>query len=156
MELVLVFLQTGIVYAFLVIALRRLGRHDLAGLTPMAYLSIALLGSAVETALYKGSGSLSAGLVSAFTLIGLNRLLSVATARWPRLRSWLVGVPIVLIHEGRLVLSQLRRAHLSEEDVQAAVRKMGYDRLDEIRLAVLEVDGTVGVIPWDDRNGRED
>jgi len=139
--------QTIAIYAFLVVGLSRVGRRSMAQLTLIEYAIIALLGSAVETGLYSGSGALLNGLVSAASLLASNRALTLLARRWPALRRFLVGVPIVLVHDGQLVRPHLRQACLTEQDVLEAIRRRGYDRLDDVRLAVLEVNGTIGVVP---------
>lgn len=146
-SLLLVVGQTIVVYLFLIVALSRVGRSLIAGLTPVGYLIIALLGSAVETALYHGSGWLSAGLVSVATLIAADYLTSLLVNQWPPLRRWLAGGPVVLIHHGQIVPSHLRQVRLTEQDLMAAIRKRGYDSVDQVRFAVLEVDGSLGLVP---------
>lgn len=139
--------HTLAIYLFLVVGLSRLGRSLMAERTLPAYLIIALLGSAVETGLYAGSDLLSAGLVSVTTLLAADRALTALLARSAPLRRLLVGTPIVLVHDGQVVPAHLRRVGFTERDLLAAIRERGYARLDEVRFAVLEVNGEVGVIP---------
>jgi uncharacterized membrane protein YcaP (DUF421 family) len=148
-DLLVVVGQSLAIYVFLVVALGRLGRDQMAGLTPFGYLVIALLGSAVETGLYHGSSSLAAGLVAAATLLLADHATTFLVNRWPRLRRWLCGAPVVLAHDGRVIPEHLRRVRLTEEDLRAAIRERGYEDLADVRLAVLEVDGSVGVVPKD-------
>ncbi len=54
---------------------------------------------------------------------------------------------MLLIHDGRLVTANARKAGLTEEDVLQGIRKRGYQSLDEVRFAMLEMDGEVSVIP---------
>ncbi len=144
--------QTAAIYLFLVVALSRLGRSHRTELTPDRYMMIALLGSAVETGLYRGSGSMFAGLASAATLIAADRALDAVADRWPRVRRWLAGTPVVLIHDGQVIWRHLRQAHLTEDDLRAALRQRGYDDVGNVRLAILELDGSVGVIPQPRKN----
>lgn len=148
MELLIVVGQSLVIYAFLVVTLGRVGPAVMAGLTPFQYLVVALLGSAVETGLYAGSASLPAGLVAAAALLASNRVLNLLLVRSSPVRRLLVGTPIVLVHDGQIIPSHLRRAGMTERDVRAAIRARGYDSLDDVRLAVLEVDGLVGVVPY--------
>ena|SRR5947209_5975102 len=147
MLLPLVVGQTLAIYVFLVIVLSRVGRSLMSGLNPYQYLIVALLGSAVETGLYCGSGALSAGLVSAATLIAANHATCYLVNRWPRLRRLLAGAPVVLVHDGEFVWAHMQQVRLTEGDVRAAMRKRGYDRVEDVRLAVLELSGEVGVVP---------
>ena len=155
MELLVVAGQSLAVYLFLVLGLSRLAWAHMARLTPAEYLMVALLGSSVETALYHGSGSLLSGVVSALTLMLTNRAVDRAMVRWPRVRRWLVGRPVVLVHDGRVLRSHLRRVWLTEADLRAALRTKGYADLDGVRLAVLETTGDVGVVPKEQEGGGE-
>lgn len=139
--------QSLAIYVFLVVALSRLGRSLMAGLTYFDYMIVALLGSAVETGLYCGSDRLVAGVASATTLILADRATCSIMNRWPRLRRLLVGGPVVLVQDGQFVAGHLRQALLSEEDVRSAIRKRGYEDLRDVRLAIMEPNGEIGVIP---------
>ena len=147
MLLLIVAGQTAAIYMFLVVALGRLRRLALAELTPVGYLITALLGSAVETGLYHASASLSAGLVSATTLVVADRATTWLMGKCPRLRRLLVGVPVVLISDGQILGAHLHQVRMTEADLRSAIRHRGYADLKEVRLAVLEIDGSVGVIP---------
>lgn len=147
LSLSVVVAQTLVIYLFLVIALSRFGRRQAAQVTSIELIILAVLGSSVETAMVNGSTSLLAGLISASTLLVGNSVLAQLTRRSKRLRRFLLGGPVLLIHHGRILPHRLARVGLTEADVQAALRQRGYDSLDQIRFAVLEIDGSVGVVP---------
>lgn len=153
------FVNTLVVYTFLIALLRLAGRRQMGQLTGLDLLIILLLGSAVETALigpspaptralfHDPNTSLAAGLVSAGTLLLANRLFSMVLRRYRRLRHLVAGGPIILIHNGRLVVSHLRRAGMTEADLFEALREHGYAEIEQIRFAVLESNGEVHVVP---------
>jgi uncharacterized membrane protein YcaP (DUF421 family) len=147
MSLLIVVGQSIAIYVFLVVLLARVGRSLMSGLTHANYLVVALLGSAVETGLYHGSDALSAGVVSATTLIAADRVTCWMMNRWPRLRRLLAGGPVVLVHDGRFLHAHLRALRLSEADVRTGMRKRGYDDPQQIHLAVMEPNGEIGVVP---------
>lgn len=144
--------HTLAIYTFLTVGISRIARRQMAQFTILEYMIIALLGSSVETTLYAGSSSLAAGLLSATTLLVANRALAFMVTHSTSLRRFLIGSPIVLVHDGQLLPSHLRQAHLTKEDVMAAIRMKGYDSLDQVRFAILEVSGSVGVVPRDTRS----
>jgi uncharacterized membrane protein YcaP (DUF421 family) len=152
--LLLVVGHTLAIYVCLVVAVGRLGRSLMAGLTHFDYLVVALLGSAIETGLYCASDSLWAGVASAATLIAANRATCFAMNRWPRLRRLFAGAPVVLVHDGPVIREHLRRVRLSEEGLRAAVRRRGFDDLEKVHLAVLDLNGEVGVVPMIPDDGR--
>jgi uncharacterized membrane protein YcaP (DUF421 family) len=147
MFLLVVVGQSLAIYVFLAVILSRVGRSLMAGLTRFNYLIVLLLGSAVETGLYHGSSRLSAGLVSAATLIAADRAASFLMCRFPRLRRLLTGTPVVLVHNGQFISAHLRQVRLSEQDVRAAIRKRGYEDIDAVRFAIMELNGEIGVVP---------
>ena len=110
---------------------------------------VLLLGSAVETAMIHGDLSLAAGLVSAATLLVLNRLLTLAFLRVPRLSQLVNGGPILLVHDGTVIEDHLRQVGLTHPDLDAALRSRGFADPRRIREAVLETDGSITVVGAD-------
>jgi uncharacterized membrane protein YcaP (DUF421 family) len=149
LPLVTVVWHTAVIYAFLIFCLSRFGRRQVAQITSIELVVIMILGSAVETAMVAGDTSLPAGLVSATVLLVANRLLTRLLRRSKRLRHFVLGGPVILVHDGRVVPAGLHRVGLTEADVLAAIRERGYGDLADVRLAVLEIDGSVGVVPID-------
>ncbi len=139
--------HTLVIYVFLICGFTVLGRRQMAQLTLVDYLIIALLGSAVETGLYLGTGSFWAGLVSAASLLVANRLLSLLVARVPAVRTLLVGVPVLLVREGEVIESGMRRAHITRGNLVTAIRRRGYEDVGDVRFAVMEPGGDISVVP---------
>jgi uncharacterized membrane protein YcaP (DUF421 family) len=144
--LVVVAVSTAGIYLFLITLLRLAGRRQLAQLSALDLVVVLLLGSAVETAMIHGNTSLAAGLVSAATLLVVNRLLSLVFLRSERLNHLVNGGPILLVHNGQVLDSHLARAGLSTRDLDAALRSRGYDGPAGVEEAVLETDGTISVV----------
>ncbi|MBA4285259.1 MAG: DUF421 domain-containing protein, partial [Xanthomonadaceae bacterium] len=93
-----------------------------------------------------GDNSLIGGLISATTLIAVNYLFDVATTASKRAERLLVGRPQILIRNGRLRPDTLAAADLSRRDLNAALRKAGCIRIDEVRVAMLETNGAISVV----------
>jgi uncharacterized membrane protein YcaP (DUF421 family) len=92
--------------------------------------------------------SLTAASVLCGSIVALNVALSLLKARSHRLERWLEGVPVVLVEHGRPRRDVMRLARVDEEDILAAARsRQGLERMDQIRLAVLERTGGISVVP---------
>jgi uncharacterized membrane protein YcaP (DUF421 family) len=141
--------QTLILYLFLIAALRLLGRRQMGQLTVLDLVIIILLGSAVETAMIGGDTSLIAGLVSATTLLVTNRLLTRLVSRSRRLRRIIIGSPILLVHNGHFVEEHLKKAGLVDADVLEAIRERGFSGPEELKFAVMEIDGSINAVSFD-------
>ncbi len=149
LEMIPVVLHTALLYVFIILSLSLFARRQISELTMTELAIVMLLGSSVETAMVGGDVSLLAGLTAAGTLFLVNHLLSLLMDHWGWFRDVVVGRPVILVYNGRLITSHLRRAGLTEANVFQGIREMGYDKLDEVRLAVLEIDGTISVVPYD-------
>jgi uncharacterized membrane protein YcaP (DUF421 family) len=54
--------------------------------------------------------------------------------------------PLLLVHNGSLVVPNLDKELLTQEEVLAKLRGQGIENLEEVKAAYLESDGTVSVI----------
>ncbi|MHB2016015.1 MAG: DUF421 domain-containing protein [Candidatus Xenobia bacterium] len=145
-SLLLVVQHTVLIYLFLVVGMRILGRRSMAQLTIVDLWVVLLMGSAVETAMVAGNTSLPAGLVCASTLLLLNRGFATLLYRSKRLRHLLAGGPTLLVHNGVLLDNNLSRLGLRADEVLQGLRRRGYGDLSEVRYAVMESDGQINVI----------
>jgi uncharacterized membrane protein YcaP (DUF421 family) len=151
-ELLEVVLRTGVVYLFLLAGMRLAGKRELGQLTPFDLVLLLTISNAVQNAMVGEHVSVTAGMVAATTLLVLNYTVSAVTYRSKGVR-WLVeGTPTVLITNGHVVEAGLRHERLTREELEAAVREHGLESTDEVDLALMEVDGTISVIKYEDTN----
>ncbi|HLK14491.1 MAG TPA: YetF domain-containing protein [Fimbriimonadaceae bacterium] len=143
-----VVLSTLLIYVWLILMLRFVGRRELALLTPIDLLLIVLLGSAVETSMVGASTELPIGIVSALTLFVANRLITALFARFAWLRKAVGGQPVLIVHDGKIVEKQARRLGLSDEEILEALHEREQCRIEECRFAVFEPDGEINAVPY--------
>ena len=147
MQLLSVVLHTTVIYVFLMFMLHVIGRRQLGQLTVLDLVVVILLGSAVETAMVSGDTSLVAGLICAGTLLFLNRVFALTFGRARRLRHLACGGAVLLIHDGQFIEEHLRRVGLTHADVLEALREREQPGIENIKFAVMEVDGEINVVP---------
>jgi uncharacterized membrane protein YcaP (DUF421 family) len=139
--------RTAIVLFALLVGIRLFGKREMGGMTVFDLVVVLALANAVQNAMTKGSGALAVGIVSAGTLLVVDRVLATAFVRIPTLESQLTGLPVVIVQNGRLEPEPMRREAITIDEVMAAVRSYGLNALDQVRLAVLEADGTISIVP---------
>ena len=142
-------IKTGVIYFFLVGGLRLFGKRQLGQMNIYDLVLIIVLANAVQNAMVGSDNSLVGGLIAATTLLVLNRILTTAMSHSPALEQRLIGNPSLIVNDGKLVLDHMRREGITREQVMAALREHGLCSLDEVHLAILEVDGTISVVPKD-------
>jgi uncharacterized membrane protein YcaP (DUF421 family) len=148
-SLALIVVRTLVVYFVLFIAIRVAGKREIGQMTPFDLVVLLVISNAVQNAMIGPDNSLNGGLLAALCLLGVNRLVSRVGLRSRWLQEQLVGQPSVLVNDGQLIHENLRREGVSDEEVTQALREHGVQDLKTVKLAVLEVDGTISVVPTD-------
>ncbi|MGH7276693.1 MAG: DUF421 domain-containing protein [Candidatus Rokuibacteriota bacterium] len=67
--------------------------------------------------------------------------------RSKRLRRLLEATPTRLIHNGRILRENLRKGRITLDRLHAALRRSGVADPEHVRVAVLEENGGISVIP---------
>jgi uncharacterized membrane protein YcaP (DUF421 family) len=138
-----------LMYAALLLLLRLSGKRTIGEFTPFDFMVLILIGEASQNGLIGDDHSVTAALILAVTLIGANYVVGWVTARSPRIEAVLEGTPVVLANRGQLYEGTLRRHNISRREFDMALRRARC-RLEDVRLAVLEVDGDIAILQSDD------
>ncbi len=149
-----IILRTVSVYFVLLFGLRIAGKRELGQMTAFDLVVILIISNAVQNAMVGPDVSLTGGITAALTLLVVNRIVNLIAQRVPWLRQEITGSPSLLVHEGALVEENLKREGVTPDEVMQALREHGVDDLQQIKAAVLEVDGTISVISSDATSGR--
>jgi uncharacterized membrane protein YcaP (DUF421 family) len=142
-------IRTAIVYLFLVVALRLAGRREVGQLSILDLVVILIIANGVQNAMVGENTTLAGGLISAATLLVLDRGLNALIRRNRQLAHILEGEPILLISGGRVLPDAMRRAQISREELDRAVRAHGIGDASDVSLAILESNGSISVVPRD-------
>jgi uncharacterized membrane protein YcaP (DUF421 family) len=139
-------LKTLIILCVLVVGYRVLGKRSMAQLNVYDLAMLIALSNAVQNAMTGGLGSLWVGLATSSTIVIAAWALTRIVLRSNRLESAVVGSPAILVNHGQVIRRQLRHERVTEEELNAACRARGIENVDDVELAILEVDGTITVI----------
>ena len=142
-----VVLRTAIVYVFLIVALRISGKREIGQMTVLELVVILVISDAVQNSMVGENTSLWGGLVAVVTLLALDFALKTLARRSKRVRVAIEGEPRLLVRDGRLLQRAIDEEGIDPEDVRAAVRAHGLARIEDVRFAVLETDGSISVVP---------
>ena len=141
--------RTAIVYVALLLGLRLAGKREMGQMTPFDLVVILLIANAVQNAMVGPDTSVTGGLIAAGVLIVGNYGVAEARERLPWLRRAVEGTPTLLINDGKLVREHLLREGLDEDEVLMAIREHGVADVKDVRMAVLETDGSISIVPAD-------
>ncbi len=106
-----------------------------------------VLSNAVQNAMNGGDNSVGGGLISAVTLVLLNYLIGMATYRSKAIEALIEGRPDVIIHNGTLYPSVMKRAKLTHHELNTVLRQAGCSGINDVHTAGLENNGALSVVP---------
>ncbi len=139
--------KTAIIYLCVVVGLRLLGSRELGEMTAYDFVLVVVIANAVQNALVGGDTTLAGGLVSAIVLLLANRAFTWLLNRSHWLERQMIGEPVVIVSDGHMHWKRMQREGLTRDEVMAGLREHGIASLDDVRMVVLEVDGSISVIP---------
>mgnify|MGYP000268292099 CR=1 FL=1 len=140
-------LRAAAVYLAVLLGLRLSGKRELGQMTVFDLVVLLLLANAVQNAMVGQDTSLTGGILAAGVLLVLNAAVARLRLGWRPLRRLLEGSPTLLVLHGQVLERNLEREGLDREVLEAALREHGVAGVAEVEMAVLEIDGSISVIP---------
>jgi len=140
-------LRTAVVYVSVLGLLRLGGKRELGQMSPADFVVILIIANAVQNAMNGGDVSIVGGLVSAATLLGMNYGLGRFGRSVPFLGRLFMEEPTLLLQDGKLISASLQREHIEPEEIEMATREHGIADLRDVAAAILEIDGSISIIP---------
>lgn len=137
--------RTGVMFAWLILLLRVIGKRGLAQLSPLELAIVIALGSAVGDPMFYPEVPMLHAMLVVLVVVLLQRLLAVLVVRSERVETFVEGVPIELARDGQLDAAGLARANLSREDLFERLRVAGVRQLGQVQRAYFEQDGNISV-----------
>jgi uncharacterized membrane protein YcaP (DUF421 family) len=143
-------IRSVVVYAVLLTGLRVFGKREVGQFTLFDLVLVLLVANAVQPAMTGPDTSLAGGLIIIATLVlvnfGLSRL-----DRFGLVRRLLQSEPTALVRNGRRLRQQMEREGVDEDELATAIRGHGLEDVKQVRLAMLEPDGSISIIGNDDQ-----
>jgi uncharacterized membrane protein YcaP (DUF421 family) len=134
-------------YVFVYLLTRVTGRRELSSLQPFDLILLIVLGDAIQQGLTQDDYSVTGAVI----VVGAIASLQVATSlvsfksRWAR--RILDGDPIVIVQDGQVIESNLRRERLTVDEVAEEARGQQIASLADVQWAVFEPSGKISFIP---------
>lgn len=146
--------RSAIVLVVLTVGLRMLGKRQSGQMNVYDAALILLIANAVQNAMTHGDGHLIVGFASVGGLLLIGRVLTTILVKLPKLQEHLVGTPTVLVTDGHLIVQNMRRERVTKEQLYTALREHSMKDFSEVKLAILEVNGTISVVGKEEPSQR--
>ena len=139
--------RTFLVLLFIVVGLRLLGKRQIGQMNIYDLALVMAIANAVQNAMTHGNGNLSVGIVSSGTLLLVGWALTFVFVRLPKLEERVIGTPTLLVNEGHILEDHMRREQVTHEILMSVMRQHGITDIKQVLMAVLEVDGSISIVP---------
>ena len=146
--------RTTVIYLLVLAGVRLSGKREVGQMTPFDLTLLLLLSNSVQNAMTGPDTSLVGGMVAATVLLVLNYLIANVSGANRRFRKFIQGQPSMLIHDGQVIESHMAKEHVSMDELERAMREHGIADYHQVAIGVLEVDGSMSFLKYDDINSN--
>ncbi len=138
-----------VVYLFVMVGLRVVGKRTLGQLAPADLVVLMLIPEFFQQAIAREDFSMTNALVAVSTLLLLVFVTEALGYRFPRFSRIVEGSPVTVVSHGFLRSDNLHPERLAPDEILSAMHRAGLSRIEEVKWAVLYPDGNVAVVPWE-------
>lgn len=141
-------LRAASIYFLLMVLFKIAGRRTLLQMTSFDLILLLIISEATQQALLGDDFSVTGAALTIITLVTIDIVLGKLKSRYPRVEQLTEGGPVILVENGHELVQRMKMTGISREDILEAARSsQGLERIDQIKYAVLEVNGHISVIP---------
>jgi uncharacterized membrane protein YcaP (DUF421 family) len=145
-------LRTVVIYLVVLMGVRLSGKREVGQMTPFDLTLLLLISNSVQNAMTGSDTSLVGGIAAAITLLLLNYLIAELSGTNRRFRKVIEGQPTLLVHDGQLITAHMAKEHVSMDELERSLREHAINNYRDVALAVLEVDGSISCLKYDELN----
>lgn len=145
--MLIVLMRTLILYAFVVVAMRIMGKRQIGQLQPFELVVTLLLSELAALPMENPGIPLINGITPILTLLVAQVILSYISLKSERARAIICGTPSVLIENGKIVEPELQRLRYNLSDLMEQLRAKNIPNVADVEFAILETSGQLSVVP---------
>ena len=142
------FSRTILLYLLIVVGMRLMGKRQIGELEPSELVLTMMISDLASVPMQDFGIPLLAGFIPILTLLALSLFLSQLSLHNLRFRRLMCGSPTILIRNGEIQQSAMRKNRLTLDELLEELREQGYSDLQDIKYAILENSGQLSVFPW--------
>lgn len=141
------FIRTIIMYFFVVLTLRLMGKRQIGELEPSELVVTIVISEVAALPIQDVSQPLLSSLIAIFLLVILEVFVSFGAYKSFAARKLLFGTPSVFYEKGRINQKEMEKQRFNLNDLMECVRNTGATSLSEVDFVIMETNGNVSVIP---------
>lgn len=139
-------IRTLILYILVMVAMRLMGKRQIGDMQPSELVVTILISEIASVPIQDTTQPIIVSIVAIFALVAFEIVLTIITMKSNVLNNITNGKSALVIKEGRILQSQLKKMRLTIADLLELLRTQNIFDLQEVSYAVLETNGTLNVL----------
>ena len=144
--MITVFIRTIIIYLFLVIGMRLMGKRTIGELQPFEFTITLAIADLACMPMQDISVPIVYGLVPLFVMFLLHYFITILTSKSIKFRRFINGKPVIVINENGLDYEALKSLNVDVNDVLESLRSQQFFSPEQVKFAVYETNGNVSIL----------
>jgi uncharacterized membrane protein YcaP (DUF421 family) len=137
-----------VIYVFLILVFRIMGKRSLSESTTFDFVLLLIISEVTQQALVGEDYSLTGAFVLIVTLISVDLIFTFFKDHFPLFGKITEGIPLIIVDHGKPLKKRMAKCKISDEDILEAARaSLGLFKMEQIKYAIVEKDGTISIIP---------
>ena len=153
--MLIIFFRTLILYFAVIISLRIMGKRQLGELQPSELVVAIMISDLASVPMQDIDIPILTGIIPVLTLIMAEVLLSYLALKFKWARKVITGEPSIVIYNGRIIESELRKLRFNLDDLISELRFNGSADIRDVEVAIVETSGKLSIIPKQNTSGGE-
>lgn len=145
--MLIIFIRAAILYLFVVIIMRVMGKKQIGELQPTELVVALLIADLSAVPMANLNTPILYGIIPVLTLFIIEELFSFVALKSDKARGIIYGKPSILIEHGKILENELRKLSFNINDLLEQIRLNGYSSVDDVEFAILETSGKLSTIP---------
>ncbi len=139
-------IRTFILYIFMIIIMRVMGKRQIGELQPTELVITLLLSEIIAIPMQDNDIPLVSTFIPALVLVGFEIITSLISLKSVRFRSLIQGHSIIIIDDGKLNYEKIKELRFSIDDILEALRQKDVFDISQVQYAIVETNGNISVM----------
>lgn len=144
--MITVFIRTIIIYVFLVLGMRLMGKRTIGELQPFEFTITLALADLACMPMQDISVPLLYGLVPLFVMFLLHYFITLITGKSIKFRRFINGKPVIVINEDGIDYRALNSLNVNVNDLLEGLRAQQFFSPEQVKYAVYETGGNLSIM----------
>jgi uncharacterized membrane protein YcaP (DUF421 family) len=150
-----IFLRATVIFIALYLLVRLMGKRELGQMTPFELIVLVVIGDLIQQGVTQNDFSLTGAVIAVSTIAFWALVMSWLSYLSPWAERLLEGEPRVIVRDGELLETNLRRNRLTRSEIESEMRLAGIARMEDVAWAILEPRGKISFIQRSPDGGEE-